>query len=237
MSGPSSSTSWSTAAFSASGAAADRHVDDAAGEFGPVVLGEVVAAELLAGVVDDLAELLVADLLDRGAEDAEFRHQLRLEEAQHPRQQLPFGEVAGGTEDDDQVRRQPLDDPRVHFFGDVLLFLAVRVGTRCDFVDQRRCGYPASPVVTASADADGEPAGSANQACQGRRERGEGSALLVRDPTRATEDTGRRRFAGASLSCRSPPGPRCRARPPRRRAPSGAARRAGRGPARGRRPR
>ena len=116
-------------------AVADRHVDDAAREFGPVVLGEVVAAELLAGVVDDLAELLVADLLDRGAEDAEFRHQRRLEEAQHPRQQLAFGEVAGRPEDDDQVRRQALDDPRVHFFGDALVLPR---GARNR---ERRCGF------------------------------------------------------------------------------------------------
>ena len=47
----------------------------------------------------------------------------------------------------------------------------------------------------------------------------------------------RRRPAGLRLSCRSRRGPRCRARPPRRRAASGAAGRAGRGPARGRRPR
>ena len=60
-----------------------------------------------------------------------------------------------------------------------------------------------------------------------------GSAGTSADPRRPTEDP---EMCGLA-SFRSRRGPRCRARPPRRRAPSGAAARAGRGPARARRPR
>ena len=75
-----------------------------------------------------------------------------------------------------------------------------------------------------------------------RRPRGQ---LRGRPPSRHARRPVPRQRAGDSgdpdarsaSSCRSRRGPRCRARPPRRRAPSGAAARAGRAPAPARRPR
>ena len=73
----------------------------------PVLLAEGVAGELAAGLVGEARGTRASSISSiEIADDPEFRHQPRLEEAQQPRQQLAAGEVAGGAEDDDHVRRQ-----------------------------------------------------------------------------------------------------------------------------------
>ena len=83
-----------------------RHVAEPARELVPVLLAEGMAGELAAGLARELAEFGVVDLLHRDADDPEVRHQIRLEEPQQAREQLPSRQVPGGSEDDDHMWRK-----------------------------------------------------------------------------------------------------------------------------------
>ena len=76
------------------------------GELRPAVGVAVVAAELGDGLVGELDERVAVVLVEGGADDRDVAHQARLEEVEHPGQQLAPGQVAGGTEQDDGRGRE-----------------------------------------------------------------------------------------------------------------------------------
>ena len=85
-----------------------RHVGNPVGEVGPLLVGQFVAAERVDGLLGQCAELVVGEVLERGADHPDLRRKLRLHEVGHSGKQLAFGQVAGRAEQHDDVRRERL---------------------------------------------------------------------------------------------------------------------------------
>ena len=82
----------------------DVDVAEPAGELVELLLGEVAAPELLAGIECDLAEILGTHLLAGCAHDPERRQEAGLAEIEQAGKKLPLREVARRPEQDDHVR-------------------------------------------------------------------------------------------------------------------------------------
>ena len=75
-------------------------------EGGPVVLDDVLAGELPAGLEGELVELGLVDLLEGGADDLALGQQAGVGQPEQPGQQLAARQVAGGPEQHDDVGQQ-----------------------------------------------------------------------------------------------------------------------------------
>ena len=81
-----------------------RDVAEQRRERRPPLVGDLALAELLAGRPGELVELLVVEVLHRGADDPGVVEQVGLGQPQQPGQQLAAGQVAGRAEQHDDVR-------------------------------------------------------------------------------------------------------------------------------------
>ena len=91
-----------------------RDVGEHRGEPLPLPVVELALAELRAGVPAPLDELRGVHVLQRGADDPGVLEQAGLGEPQQPGQQLAPGQVAGRTEEHDDVRGGHRVDARAH---------------------------------------------------------------------------------------------------------------------------
>jgi hypothetical protein len=79
----------------------------------PLVVGDLVARDLLARPVGEVAEPLVVEIVERGPHDSALGHQAGHRQVEQTGQELAAGQVARRTEEHDDVRPQRRHQPGV----------------------------------------------------------------------------------------------------------------------------
>ena len=75
----------------------------------PLVFGHTVVCELIERVVRGIPEALVVELVEGHTEDPALGEQPGLSKVKEPGDQLPAGQIAGGAEQQNDVRAQGRD--------------------------------------------------------------------------------------------------------------------------------
>ena len=87
------------------------HVADAPRELVPVLVGDAAPGELVAGRPGDAVVLPLVERLERGGHDVAVGQHAGPRQVEQAGQELPLGQVAGGAEQDDDVRAWRVRDP------------------------------------------------------------------------------------------------------------------------------